>query len=288
MRIEILKTYKLYIGGQFPRSESGRTFALKNDLGNVIANLCLASKKDLKNAVVVARKASATWAEKTAFNRSQICYRIAEMLESRKSQFIAELQLQGYNLQKAEQEVYDAIDLLIYYCGWADKYQALFSSVNPVSTPHLNYSTLEPVGLVGVLLNENSCFLEFIHAIIPAMIGGNTVIVLAPEKAALNAISFAEVLNSSDLPGGVINILTGDIDELAHEFGSHLDIDSILHNGINIELLTKVKIAGAENVKRIIEIKTKEAANPYYITNLQEVKTTWYAVDSLGTSGSAY
>ncbi len=199
-RLDINKTYKLYIGGKFPRTESGRYYAVNNSKGNLIANMCLASRKDFRNAVVIARKAQPSWAGMTALNKGQVLYRIAEMLEGRREQFIAELISQGESAKSAKVEVDASIDRLVYYAGWSDKYQQFFSTVNPVSSSHFNFSNLEPVGVVSIIASESKGLLGLISMIAPAIVGGNTVIVLASETKPLTSISFAEVLNSSDVP----------------------------------------------------------------------------------------
>ena len=204
--MEILKTYKLYIGGQFTRTESGRSYQIQSASGQAIANACLGSKKDIRNAVQAARKAQAGWAAKSAFNRSQIIYRIAEMLETRKGQFIEELVLLGHSNATAVAEVQSSIDRWIYYAGWADKYQALSSSVNPVSSPHFNFSVPEPMGVIGVVTCQETALIGLISQILPLIVGGNSVVVIANTTKALCAISFAEVLATSDVPGGVVNI----------------------------------------------------------------------------------
>ena len=232
-RLEVLKTYKIYIGGQFPRTESGRYYDPKNAKGEALANICLSSRKDLRNAVVAARKAFGGWAERAHFNRGQILYRIAEMLKGRKTQYVDELMKQGATKAAAEKEVDQATDLLVYYSGWADKYQQLFSSVNPVASSHFNFSALEPMGVVGIIAPQDTSLIGLVATIIPAITGGNTVVVLASEKLPLCAVTFAEVLNSSDVPGGVVNILTGKESELLDQFGSHMDINAVLYGGGN-------------------------------------------------------
>ncbi len=199
-RLDINKTYKLYIGGKFPRSESGRYYSINNNKGNLIANMCLSSRKDFRNAVVVAKKAQNSWASTSALNKGQVLYRIAEMLEGRKEQFIAELVLQGESPKNAQVEVSSAIDRLVYFAGWSDKYQQVFSAVNPVSSSHFNFSILEPAGVVSIIAPEKPSLLGLVSVMAPAIVGGNTVIILASETKPLTAVSFAEVLNSSDVP----------------------------------------------------------------------------------------
>ena len=221
-RLEVLKTYKLYIDGKFPRTESGRYYILKDKDGHSLANVCRGSRKDFREAVVAARKAQPAWAAKSAFNKGQIVYRIAEMLEARKAQFISELMTQGSPQTEATNEVNLSIDRLLYYAGWSDKYIQVFSSVNPVESSHFNFSIPEPMGVISILSPENLGLIGLVSTMAPAIIGGNTVIILASKEIPLTAITFAEVLNSSDVPGGVVNILTGFGSELlTHFFKSH-------------------------------------------------------------------
>ena len=217
-RLAVAKTYKIYIGGKFPRTESARYYPLEDKKGNVIANICRGSRKDFRNAMVAARSAQAGWAKASAYLRGQILYRIAEMLEGRREQFVAELRLQGVAARAAEKEVDASIDRLVYFAGWADKYQQVFSSVNPVSSAHFNFSVLEPTGVVAILAPENSGLLGLVSNIAPAIVGGNSCVVLASESQPLCAVSFAEVLHASDVPGGVVNILTGYRSELSGHF----------------------------------------------------------------------
>lgn len=283
-RLDINKTYKLYIGGKFPRTESGRFYAVNNSKGNLIANMCLASRKDFRNAVVVARKAQSTWANTTALNKGQVLYRIAEMLEGRKEQFIAELISQGETANNAKKEVDASIDRLVYYAGWSDKYQQFFSTVNPVSSSHFNFSNLEPVGVVSIIAPENKSLLGLISVIAPAIVGGNTVIVLASESKPLVSISFAEVLNSSDVPGGVVNILTGKKDELFSHMASHMDVNSILYCGNNENYIKSISELASNNIKRTVFYENNDwlkniHESPYAIEKTQELKTTWHPTD---------
>ncbi|MDP3359492.1 MAG: aldehyde dehydrogenase family protein [Lutibacter sp.] len=283
-RLAIQKTYKLYIGGKFPRSESGRFYAINDSKGNLIANMCLASRKDFRNAVVIARNAQSSWANSSALNKGQILYRIAEMLEGRKEQFIAELIAQGETAENAKTEVLLAIDRLVYFAGWSDKYQQFFSCINPVSSAHFNFSVLEPVGVVAVIAPEKQSLLGLISVIAPAIVGGNTVIVLASESKPLSAISFAEVLNSSDVPGGVVNILTGKKEELVNQFASHMDVNSIIYCGADEPLMLSISELASNNVKRTTFYKKNDWASdscesPYFIEKTQEVKTTWHPTE---------
>ncbi len=283
-RLDINKTYKLYIGGKFPRTESGRYYAVNNSKGNLIANMCLASRKDFRNAVVIARKAQPSWAGMTALNKGQVLYRIAEMLEGRREQFIAELISQGESAKNAKEEVDASIDRLVYYAGWSDKYQQFFSTVNPVSSSHFNFSNLEPVGVVSIIATEDKSLLGLISMIAPAIVGGNTVIVLASESKPLTSISLAEVLNSSDVPGGVVNILTGKKDELYSHMASHMDVNSIIYCGNNADYIKSISELGSNNIKRTVFYKNDDLSNdfyesPYAIEKTQELKTTWHPTD---------
>ncbi len=280
-RLNINKTYKLYIGGKFPRTESGIYTAIKDPKGNLIANMCAASRKDFRNAVVAARKVQNSWAQVTALNKGQILYRIAEMLEGRKQQFIEELILQGETKSSAKKEVEAAIDRLVYYAGWSDKYQQFFSTVNPVSSAHFNFSNVEPVGVVSIIAPEEQSLLGLVSVVAPAITGGNTVVVLASEGKPLNAISFSEVLNSSDVPGGVVNILTGNKSELIAHMASHMDVNSIVYCGNDEDQIKTISELASNNVKRTVFYKKKDwnidhCQSPYFIEKTQEVKTTWH------------
>ena len=282
-RLDIHKTYKLYIGGKFPKTESGRYYAINNNKGKLIANMCLASRKDFRNAVVFARKSQKSWANVSALNKGQILYRIAEMLEGRKDQFISELVAQGETIITAQKEVDIAIDRLVYYAGWSDKYQQFFSTVNPVSSSHFNFSTLEPVGVVAIVSPEKHSLLGLISMIAPTIVGGNTVIILASESKPLTAISFAEVLNSSDVPGGVVNILTGKKEELLSHMASHMDVNAIVYCGKEANEIKMINELASNNIKRTIFYKKNNwssslSESPYLIEKTQEVKTTWRPV----------
>jgi len=283
-RIAVAKTYKIYIGGKFPRTESGRYFAHKDKKGNVIANMCRGSRKDFRNAVVAARNAQSGWARASAYLRGQILYRIAEMLEGRREQFIAELVLQGATQKAAEKEVDQSIDRLIYYAGWADKYQQVFSAVNPVSSSHFNFSVLEPTGVVSILAPDNSGLLGLIGNVAPVIAGGNTCVVLASESKPLSAVSFAEVLHASDVPGGVVNILTGFRSELTEQFASHMDVNAVIYCDGSKAVAKSVQTLAADNIKRVIARDrvdwSGDAENPYLIRDTQEVKTTWHPIGS--------
>jgi len=281
--IAVQKTYKLYIGGKFPRTESGRYYKLMDKKQKLIANVCRGSRKDFRNAVVDARKAFGGWAGRSAYNRGQILYRIAEMLEGRKAQFIAELQTTGATAANAEKEVNTTIDRLVYYAGWSDKYQQIFSAVNPVASSHFNFSVQEAMGVIAVFAPEEHGLLGLVSSIIPVICGGNTCIVLASNTHPTCAISFAEVLNSSDVPGGVINILTGLRSELAGHFSTHMDVNAFVYCGNDKEEIKTIQKNATNNLKRVILYKdkkwlTEEGQSPYFILDTQEVKTTWHPI----------
>lgn len=291
-RLEVLKTYKVYIGGKFPRTESGRYYTPLNAKGNQLGNICLCSRKDFRNAVVAARKASGDWAERAAFNRSQILYRIAEMLEGRKTQFIEELVFQGSTNKQAEQEVSLAIDRLIYYAGWCDKYQQVLGSINPVSSSHFNFSANEPSGVVAIIADEVTSLIGLISIVAPVIAGGNTCVVLASESKPLCAVTFAEVLGTSDVPGGVVNILTGKKGELVGHMGSHMDVNTVIYDGEDQAIIKELQELSISNLKRVRTYSKdwmKEGAQDLYmIADCQEVKTTWHPIENIGGASSSY
>ena len=282
-RVDVMKTYKLYIDGKFPRTESGRYYILKNSDGDTIANVCKSSRKDFREAVVAARKAQHGWASKSAYNKGQILYRIAEMLESRKAQFVAELVSQGCSESSANAEVNHSIDRLVYYAGWSDKYQQVFSSVNPVESSHFNFSVPEPTGVVAILSPENYGLIGLVSTIAPAIVGGNTLVILASTVLPLTSITFAEVLNSSDVPGGVVNILTGERSELLSHFSNHMDVNAVVYCGDDAGEIKKIQELASLNVKRPLiyskdDWMKDDSQNPYRIMDLQEIKTTWHPI----------
>lgn len=291
-RLEVLKTYKIYIGGQFPRTESGRYYVPVNAKEQQLGNICLSSRKDVRNAAVAARKAFGGWSERAAFNRAQILYRIAEMLEGRKAQFIEELIFQGATKANAQKEVELSIDRLIYYAGWCDKYNQVLSSVNPVASSHFNFSVLEPTGVVGVLSDENSSLIGLVSLIAPAIAGGNTVIVLASQRLPLCAVTLAEVIHSSDVPGGVVNILTGSQEEMTKPLCEHMDVNAILYSGSDSERSQQLKESTSLNMKRVkvydYDWMKEDAQNLYLISDCQEVKTTWHPIENIGGATSSY
>ena len=276
-RIDVKKTYKLFIGGAFPRTESGRTYEVKNSKGDFIANPCMASRKDLKDAVVAARAAQSGWSQATAYNRGQILYRMAEMLEGRTEQFVSEISgLTGVTVKKAHDEVEQSIDLLVWYAGWTDKISALDGATNPVAGPYYNFTIPEALGVVGFIAPKKSALLGFIAGIAPIIASGNTVIALASENAPLPAMSLAEVIATSDVPAGVVNILTGKTAELAPWFASHMDIDGLDITGLDSKFVADIKVAGAQNLKRIHAFK--DTATPGRILAFMESKTVWHPI----------
>ena len=292
-RLEVLKTFKIYIGGQFPRTESGRYYVPTNATGKKLANVCLSSRKDFRDAVVSARGAFGGWSSRAAFNRGQILYRMAEMLEGRKAQFIDELIQQDSSKAKAEKEVNLAIDRLIYYAGWCDKFQQIFSSVNPVASSHFNFSVPEPTGVVSIIAPQNDSLLGLVSVIAPVIVGGNTCVVLASESKPLCSVTFAEVLNSSDLPGGVVNILTGKVAELAAWFVNHMDVNATIFCENDSEIKKMMQDKSAQNLKRIffydkIKWNTNEGQSPYFIQDTQEIKTTWHPIENIAGAGGGY
>ncbi len=292
-RLEVLKTYKIYVGGQFPRTESGRYYVAANNSGENLANVCLCSRKDFRDAVTVARGAFGGWSGRAAFNRGHILYRIAEMLEGRKIQFVDELMKQGSSQAEAEYEVNLSIDRLIYYSGWCDKFQQLFSSVNPVASSHFNFSVPEPTGVVATIAPQDTSLLGLISVIAPAIAGGNACIVLASYSKPLCAVTFGEVLHSSDLPGGVVNILTGKISELAPYMADHMDVNAVVFCEKDSELKKMVQQKSAQSVKRVsqynaIDWFTNEGQSPYFIMDLQEIKTTWHPIENIGGAKAGY
>ena len=288
-RTEILKTYKLFINGQFPRSESGYTFQIPNPrTKKPLANVARGSRKDLRDAVAAARKAQPGWAAKTAYNRGQILYRMAEVLESRKEEFISEIvKMTGRNSKKAAAEVLACIDRLVWYAGWSDKYQQIFGTVNPVAAPYFNFTLPEPAGVVGVIVSDELPLAPLVSKMAPAILAGNTVVMLASEKYPLSAITFAEVIATSDVPAGVVNILTGIKKELIAPMAKHMDVNSVNYTGSDAPTLKLLQEEGAANVKRIIAhpypigeewLNNERAQSPYWIQSFVEMKTTWHPI----------
>ena len=281
-RLAVPKTYKLYIGGKFPRSESGRVYPVATSKGVFLANAAQASRKDARDAVVAARAASSGWAGATGYNRGQVLYRIAELLEGRRAQFVDELRLsEGLSESAAQRQVDAAIDVWVWYAGWADKYVQVAGNGNPVSGPYFNISTPEATGVVAIIAPQESSLLGLVSVIAPALVSGNTVVVVASERAPLAAISLSEVLATSDVPGGVINVLTGSPAEIAPWLASHADVNALDLSGAEALAgdLTWVdlQIAGAETLKRV---RAPESGVPVMsverITFFTETKTVWH------------
>jgi acyl-CoA reductase-like NAD-dependent aldehyde dehydrogenase len=251
-RIAVRKTYKLYIGGAFPRSESGRSYPVTTPSGELLANAAQGSRKDLRDAVVAARKAFGGWSTATAYNRGQVLYRVAELLEGRREQFIAEVAAsEGVSDSDAAAQVDAAIDRWVYYAGWTDKYAQVVGGTNPVAGPYFTFSLPEPTGVVGVIAPQTSSLLGFVSVVAPALATGNTVVVIASEAQPLPAVSLSEVLATSDVPGGVLNLLTGVTAELAPWLASHKDVNAIDLSGVAPAARVALAQAAADNVKRV-------------------------------------
>jgi acyl-CoA reductase-like NAD-dependent aldehyde dehydrogenase len=279
MRLEVKKTYKLFIGGKFPRSESGRSYQVEDHKGNHLANVSLASRKDVRDAVVAARSAQPGWASASAYNRGQVLYRIAEMLEGRRDQFIEEIkELTGKSERQASQEVDAAIDSWVWHAGWTDKIDSVAGSMNPVAGPFFNISTNQPTGVVGAFAPQDSALVGFVNTIAPAIVSGNAVVVVTSEKLSLPALTLGEVLATSDLPGGVVNILSGKEAELSSWLVSHMDVNAVDLEGTSNPI--ELEIAAAGTVKRVVRPDTYERTNfkgsLQHILDLMEVKTVWH------------
>lgn len=282
-RIDVLKTYKTYVGGAFPRSESGHTYAVTNSSGDKIANACRCTRKDVRDAMVKARSAQPGWSSRSAYNRGQILYRIAEMLEGRKDQFISEMEKMGIRKKMAISEVELSVDRLIYYAGWTDKISQVFGSVNPVASNHFNFSMPAPTGVVGIVAPEESPLLGLISMLSPVIAGGNTALILSSGHLPLSAVSFGEVLHASDVPGGVVNILTGYQNEMIPHLSSHMDLNAVFNSNKDPEIRKQIDENCALNVKRRQHVNTTDWTEaqhetPYFIMDFQEIKTTWHPV----------
>jgi acyl-CoA reductase-like NAD-dependent aldehyde dehydrogenase len=277
-RLAVPKTYKLYIGGKFPRSESGRTYEVATAKGAFLANAAKASRKDARDAVVAARAAVAGWTGATGYNRGQVLYRIAELLEGRHAQFAGEIaSSEGISLAAAAREVDAAIDVWVWYAGWADKYVQVAGNGNPVSGPYFNLSTPEPTGVVAIVAPQASSLLGLVSVIAPAVVTGNTVVVVASETAPLSAISLAEVLATSDVPGGVINILTGSPAEIAPWLASHADVNALDLAGAERLDWVDLQISAADTLKRVLTPVTGVPAPSLdRIVAFTETKTVWH------------
>lgn len=286
-RLAVLKTYKLYIGGKFPRSESGRSLPAADHKGEFVAHYCRASRKDFRDAVVKARGALKGWAGRTAFNRAQILYRMAEMLETRRRDFEHDLsRIAGYKDKAAQAEVDAAIDRLVWYAGWSDKFAQVFGGTNPVASPHFNITTPEPTGVVGVFTPKSAPLLGLVSAIAPVIVSGNTSVIIVENDAPTLAIDFAEVLNNSDLPGGVVNILTGTREELLEHVASHKDVDALITYGASADQKREIATLAADSVTRTHFYADPGAKkwldsaqqSPYRIMDLVEFKTSWHPI----------
>ncbi|WP_028642641.1 aldehyde dehydrogenase family protein [Nocardioides sp. URHA0020] len=285
-RIDVRKTYKLYIGGAFPRSESAYSYEVRDSRGAFVANAALASRKDARDAVVAARKAFGSWSARTAYNRAQILYRIAEVLEDRRPQFVqAVVQSEGLSSSKAEKVVDAAVDRLVWYAGWADKITQVLGSANPVAGPFFNLSTPEPTGVVAVLAPQESSLLGLISVVAPVIVTGNTVVVVSSYDRPLPAVNLAEVLATSDVPGGVVNLLTGSAATVAPWLAAHMDVNAIDLTGVvgDAALATELEVAAADNLKRVRRAPAVEpdwSADPGLepMTTFLEIKTVWHPI----------
>ena len=285
-RQSVRKTYKLYIGGDFPRSESGHSYVVNDSKGRFVANAALASRKDARDAVVAARKAFGGWSSRTAYNRAQILYRVAEVMEDRRPQFVeAVRQSEGLGSSAADRVVDESIDRLVWYAGWADKLTQVVGNANPVAGPFFNLSTPEPTGVVAVLAPQESSLLGLVSVVAPVVVTGNTAVVVTSHERPLPAVTFAEVLATSDVPGGVVNILTGSAPTIAPWLAGHMDVNAIDLVGIAGEtaLATDLEVAAADNLKRV---RRTPAAEPDWttppgletMTDFLEIKTVWHPI----------
>ncbi len=284
-RLPVTKTPKVYVGGAFIRSESARTFPLKDAAGDFYANIPQCTRKDLRNAVEAAAKAGPGWAKRTPYNRGQIIYRLAEMIEARKADMADALMIGGVSKSAAAKEITATIDRLIYYAGWADKYEQVLGNVNPVASPHFNFTVTEPMGIVGLLAPEEAPLLALVSLIAPAITSGNTVVALASTAQPYPAIVLGEMLATSDLPGGVVNLLTGYRKEMVPTFATHTHLRAIA--GVaNAEERKALKLGAADSVKRVKLLKTEEptdwfsdqAQSLYELRDTLEFKTTWHPI----------
>jgi len=283
-RLDIRKTYKLYVGGKFPRSESGRYLPVKDPKGMPLDNVAYASRKDFRDAVVAARAAFNGWNKATAYNRGQILYRAAEMLQNRSAELVHEIaRSTRVSERKARVEVTAAIDRLVHFAGWTDKYQQVFGSVNPVATAHFNFTTPEPTGVVVVLAPDEPSLLALVSLVAPVILSGNAAIVIASERFPLPAATFAEILATSDLPGGVVNILTGKRAELVPHVASHMDVNAIVDGTGVAEMRAKLQGGTAFNLKRYadhssVDWFSAKMEDPYRILDAVEFKTAWHPI----------
>ena len=290
-RIEVRKTYKLYIGGAFPRTESGRSYLVSASDGTPVANACRGSRKDLRDAVRVARKAFPGWADRTAMNRGQVLYRVAELMEGRRDQFVAEVaQAEGLRPERARLVVDRAIDRWVWYAGWADKIAQVLGSTNPVASDYFNFTIPEATGVVGIVAPETSSLLGLVSRLAPPLVAGNAVVVLTSETRPLPAITLTEVLATSDVPAGVVNVITGFKRELVPVLAGHEDVDTIDVWGVADEARRDVELAATENIKRIVRrpagvsdarfdwLDDRAAERPEWIAAYLEMKTVWHPI----------
>jgi len=290
-RVEVRKTYKLYLGGAFPRTESGRSYVVSAADGTLLANACRASRKDVRDAVRFARKAADGWAAKTAMNRGQVLYRVAELMEGRREQFADDVEAaEGVRPAAARAAVDRAIDRWVWYAGWADKIGQILGSSNPVAAPYFNFTIPEPTGVVGVVAPETSSLLGLVSRLAPPLVTGNTVVLIASERRPLPAITLAEVLSTSDVPGGVVNVLTGRKVELVPILAAHADVDALDTWGVPDEMRTEVETLAADDIKRLLRRPTTvaearfdwlddaAAERPEWIAAFLEMKTVWHPI----------
>jgi acyl-CoA reductase-like NAD-dependent aldehyde dehydrogenase len=276
-RLAVKKTYKLYVGGKFPRSESGRSYPARGPEGEVLARVARASRKDLRDAVRVARGSLDDWSGRSGYNRGQILYRIAETLEDRAGAFVDQLMDIGATKRKAQTEVAASVDRLVWYAGWADKFAQIYGNLNPVAGPFFNISTPEPTGVVGVVAPEAPALEGLVNRLAPVLVTGNTAVVLASESHPMPAITFTEVLDTSDVPGGVVNVLTGHKDELIPVLADHMDVNAIDAGGATGAQATRVQQGAVHNVKRVVlPSRDGPPQSPYRIAAFTETKTVWH------------
>lgn len=274
-RLDVRKTYKLYIGGEFPRSESGRSYPALDAEGSVVARVAQASRKDLRMAVRHARQAQPGWAARSGYNRGQILYRVAEMIEDRFETFVTQVQIADPDRRRARRQVEDAIDTLVWYAGWGDKFAQVYGNLNPVSGPFFNISAPEPAGVVGVVAAPGSAVHALAARLGAVLVTGNTAVVLASERRPMPAVTLAEVLETSDVPGGVVNILTGRTDELVPWLADHMDVNAIDAAGATPDQRKRIDEGAVHNVKRVVG-GDPFARTPYVIAGFTETKTVWH------------
>jgi acyl-CoA reductase-like NAD-dependent aldehyde dehydrogenase len=288
-RLSVRKTYKLYIGGAFPRTESGRAYEVFDAHGRLLANACRGTRKDIRDAVRAARKAQPDWAARTAFNRGQILYRIAELMEGRRDQFITEvMDAEGIARRRATRNVDAAIDRWVWYAGWADKYAQTLGTVNPVNGSYFNFSVPEPTGVVGLIAPEGSSLLGLVSRLAPVIVSGNTAVVIASESRPLPAVTLSEVLATSDVPGGAVNLITGLRRELVQHLAAHMDVNGLDAYGLDPAQAAAIEELGVENVKRLVrppsggsdavEWLSERSQSPYQIGEFVEIKTVWHPI----------